>query len=238
MNEARSYPLGDTALTIELGRAIDPQTQRRCRALDGRLQAAAPPGLIETVPSYASVMLVYDPLASDYATLSALALGLCDDLDSSGATARRWRVPACYEGACAEDLHEAAQVLGISAERLIEQHTGAEFEIALYGFAPGWAYLAGCPAGLAPPRRQSPRPPTPPDALMIAAGQAMLTARPMPTGWYVIGRSAQPPLNLRGDPPVHFDVGDRLQFYAVGEAEWNALYARANAGELVAEAIG
>ena len=72
---------------------------------------------------------------------------------------------------------------------------------------------------------------------MIAGGQAMITARSMPTGWYVIGRSAQPTLSLEADPPVCFDVGDCLQFESVSLDEWRTLYAQAQAGERVATPV-
>lgn len=236
LNDWHAVPLADTAVHIELGRTADPAVQARTRAVSRAIGAAALPGVIEHLPSYAAILVRYDPDQTDYTSLVDGIAALIDNTDGGRSTARHWRVPACYDPRVAEDIAEAADALALSVDALVAAHTGARFEIALYGFAPGWAYLTGCPDALNLPRRQTPRPPTPDDALMIAGGQAMLTARSMPTGWYVIGRSAQPPLALDADPPVCFDVGDTLQFEAVSLDEWRALYARARAGDRVATA--
>lgn len=219
---------------IEIGRSPSPDIQARTRALARAISEAKLPGVIDHLPSYAAVLLRYDPDKTDYASVVERVATLIESSSSADAHAQHWRVPACYDPRVAQDIAEAADLLGLSTDALVAAHTGARFEIALYGFAPGWAYLNGCPDALSLPRRKQPRPPTPDDALMIAGGQAMLTARSMPTGWYVIGRSAQPPLALEADPPVCFDVGDTLQFEAVSFDDWCALYARAQAGERVA----
>lgn len=226
----RIVPLGDTALSVEWGQQIDSAIQAQVLALDPVL--AALPGVLETVPSYASIMLRYDPELTDFESLFK-AISRCSSAEAPAHRAQHWRVPACYT--LGEDLSEAAQLLAISEQALIEAHTRTHFRIALYGFAPGWAYLSGCPEILHLPRRAKPRPPTPDSALLIAGGQAMLAAAPMPTGWYVIGRSAQPALRRESDPPVCFAVGDSVSFYAVDAESWQSLRARAEAGEMVAE---
>ena len=234
LNDWHAVPLADTALHIEFGRTADPALQARTRAVSRAIGAAALPGIVEHLPSYAAILVRYDPDLTNYTSLVDQITAIINNTEGSQTTARHWRVPACYDARVAEDIGEAAGVLNLSVDALIAAHTSARFEIALYGFAPGWAYLTGCPDALNLPRREKPRPPTPDDGLMIAGGQAMLTARSMPTGWYVIGRSAQPPLALDADPPVCFDVGDTLQFEAVSFDDWSALYARALAGERVA----
>ncbi|MEM9602646.1 MAG: carboxyltransferase domain-containing protein [Pseudomonadota bacterium] len=230
----RAVPLGDGALHIEFGRTAKPAFQHRARALSRALGEADLPGLLDHLPSYAAVLVRYDPDRLAHGDLLAAVAELISRADTGTTAGTAWRVPVCYDPAVAEDIGEAADVLGISVDALVRAHTGTRFEIALYGFAPGWAYLAGCPDSLNLPRREKPRPPTPDDAVMIAGGQAMITARAMPTGWYVIGRIAQPTLQLEADPPVCFDVGDSVQFDAVGLDDWRALYARACAGERVA----
>ena len=64
--QPRFLPCGDAAVTVEFGMAIDPQISARVLALDGALNAAKVPGLIETVPTYRSLMVQFDPLILDY----------------------------------------------------------------------------------------------------------------------------------------------------------------------------
>jgi allophanate hydrolase subunit 1 len=61
----------------------------------------------------------------------------------------------------------------------------------MYGFAPGWCYLGGLPQALAIPRRVSPRGPTPAGATLIGGALSLIAANPMPTGWYVVGRTPE-----------------------------------------------
>ncbi len=70
---------------------------------------------------------------------------------------------------------------------MVATHAGATYRVYMYGFAPGFAYLGGLPKALAVPRRASPRPPHPRNAVVIGGGLAAVATVPMPTGWYVIG---------------------------------------------------
>ena len=53
----RFLPCGDAAVTVEFGTAIDPALSARVLALDAILDAEKPVGLIETVPTYRSLMV-------------------------------------------------------------------------------------------------------------------------------------------------------------------------------------
>ncbi len=84
-----------------------------------------------------------------------------------------------------------AQATGLTVERVAALHAGAEYRVYMYGFAPGFAYLGGLPKDLAVSRRATPRPPHPANALLIGGGLAAVGTFPMPTGWYVIGRTPE-----------------------------------------------
>jgi len=57
----RFLPVGDAALTVEFGDAIDPAINAAVVALDMCLAASDVDGIIETVPSYRSLLIRYDP---------------------------------------------------------------------------------------------------------------------------------------------------------------------------------
>jgi len=87
--------------------------------------------------------------------------------------------------------------------------------VGMYGFAPGFAYLAGLDPALAIPRRETPRPPMAQGAVIIAGGMAALNSAALPTGWYVIGASAMTLFRPQESPMVPFAVGDTIRFHAV-----------------------
>jgi inhibitor of KinA len=55
------YPLGDSAITIDLGNSIDEQLNRQALAIHDWLQAHRFPGLIDIIIAYSSVSVFYDP---------------------------------------------------------------------------------------------------------------------------------------------------------------------------------
>ena len=65
--EPRLLPFGDRALLVEFGDEIGDRVHARVAALDADLVVQPIPGLVETVPSYAALLVEYDPLRLPYA---------------------------------------------------------------------------------------------------------------------------------------------------------------------------
>ena len=59
------------ALCVELGDEISAELNTRVRALEYLIQAKALPGVVETVPSFRSLLVYYDPGQTGYDTLCA-----------------------------------------------------------------------------------------------------------------------------------------------------------------------
>ena len=226
---------GETALTIEFGDAVDPAINARVLALDAALRAAPPPGLRETTPSYCAVLARYEPLE---VSRDALIAQIKELLAAPTATTEKqgalWTIPCCYDPSLAEDIAEAAALLDLHATQLAQLHAGADYRAYMYGFAPGWCYLGGLPRTLALPRRLTPRGLTPPRAVLIGGGLSLIATNPMPTGWYVIGRTPERLFTAERAPPFLIAPGDRIRFDAIDAATFTTLDARAAAGEIVA----
>jgi inhibitor of KinA len=230
----RFLDAGEAALVVEFGAAVDPAINDRVLALDAALAADPPQGLAETVPTYRSLMIHYDPLALSREALVAAVEGRLAERDAAREAGRRWTIPCCYDPALAEDIAEAAGLLGLDAAAAAALHAGARYRVYMYGFAPGFAYLGGLPEALALPRRPSPRPPHPPGAVMIGGGLAAIGTVPMPTGWYVLGRTPERLFAPERDPAFLIESGDTIGFEPVGAEAFAALERRVEAGETVA----
>ena len=218
-------PAGEGAVVVEWGDAIDEGAQARALALADALAAASPAGLVEALPTYRSTLIEFDPARTDLAALVA-ALPPGEGSERSGARSS-WEVPVCLSGAAAEDLDEAADALGLAPDEVRARVLASPLRVGMYGFVPGFAYLHGLDPKLDLPRRSSPRPPIPPGAFIIAVGQAGIVPVSMPTGWYVLGRSAARMFDearvARGEAPVPFGIADRLSLRGVDEGELAAL---------------
>lgn len=230
----RFLPAGESALVVEFGSTIDPKIHDRVLALDSAIEQANLEAVTETVPTYRSLMIHFDPHRS---TVEALA-GALDKLDYAStkpATQRaRWHIPACYDPPHGEDVAEIATSLGLTQERVIELHLRARYRVYMYGFAPGWTFLGGLPQELAIPRRAVPRAPATPGSLLIAGGQALIAGCSMPTGWYAVGRTPVKVFVLLRDPVFLAKVGDEICFERIDRETFDELSAAAEAGALVA----
>ena len=81
MDTVRFLTAGDCAVTVELGDGISEAVNRRIRALSLALEKSPIPGVVETVPTYRSLMVHYDPGVIACPALEKALRGLIGGLD-------------------------------------------------------------------------------------------------------------------------------------------------------------
>lgn len=126
-------------------------------------------------------------------------------------------IPTVYDGA---DLTEAADLLGISTDRLVEAHGAILWRVQFMGFAPGFGYLIPDPASAqddtdlfrAISRRPQSRPSVPVGSVAVAAGYSAVYPRSSPGGWFLLGRTAVTMWNSRARPPATLTAGATVRF--------------------------
>jgi KipI family sensor histidine kinase inhibitor len=230
-------PCGDSAVTVEFGHTIDPSINGMVLALDDLVRARAPTGLIETVPTYRSLTVQFDPVATDYDALIGFLNDAAKDIAPREAIGRRWRVPVVYGGEHGSDLEEVAEVHGLTPHQVIEIHSSAIYRIYLIGFLPGFTYLGGLDKRIATSRRLHPRAKIPSGTIMIGGEQAGIAPMDMPSGWHNLGRTPVRTYAPERDPAFLFAAGDELVFEPIDASRWEALEKAALAGEPVAEEV-
>jgi len=232
----RVLPCGDTALAVEFGEAIDPAVNACVLALDARV-AQGIPGVVETVPTYRSLLVHYDPVVTDFDTLGATLSALLADLPDTPAEGRLWRIPVVYGGAFGVDLEAVAARHGLAPADLIARHAAPIYRVYMIGFVPGFAYLGGLDPSLATPRRDVPRARTPAGSISIGGAQAAVASIEAPSGWHLLGRTPVRSFMQDREPPFILNAGDRVTFEPVPAERWDALDRAAAAGNLIAEAL-
>ncbi len=218
----RYLAAGESALVVEFGETISEAIHDRVLALDEAVASANLAGVTETVPTYRSLMIHFDPRRTSTPALIEAVKRLRPG-EAPRKPPRHWRIPACYDPPFAEDLGEVAAALGLAPEDVIALHSGALYRVYMFGFAPGFTFLGGLPAALAIPRRARPRAPVPPGSLLIAGGQALIASLSMPTGWYQIGRTPARVFDWRRKPMTLAGIGDTIQFERIDAAAFVAL---------------
>ena len=231
----RFLPVGDSAISVEFGNAIDPALNAAVVSLDLLVGAAELPGVVETMPTFRSLLVCYDPGQTSFEQLVAAMSGLIDKPHAGHAGGgRRWTVPVAYGGEYGDDLDEAAGELGMAPRDVVEIHAAAEYLVYLVGFHPGTPNLGGLPEPLHISRRKVPRPSAPPSSVAIGGMQTGITSISSPTGWYVLGRTPVRPYQPGRPDPFLFQPGDRIRFRPITPGEFEQLDALARSRQQVA----
>ena len=216
----RIIAAGDAALLVRLASRPGPSATRRVLALVAALDANPPPGVLDVIPAYVSVLVRFDPLTIEPA---ALAIVLRDALARSAeAPMPRGRVvhiPVHYGGEDGPDLDEVALLLRMNAAEVVRRHASASYRVAFLGFLAGYPYLTGLPRVLAVPRLATPRTRVPAGSVAIAERQTGVYPVASPGGWRVLGRTALPLFDPERDPPALLRPGDRVRFFPVAADE-------------------
>lgn len=215
----RCVPVADRAVLVELGDSVGPSVQAQVWALDRALQDRPVPGQVELVPAMVNLLVIFDPLRTDHAAVTAAVTTHLAAVTDHPVTGAEREVLVCYDPPFAPDLAAVADQAGISPEAVIAAHLAGAYRVAMYGFAPGYAYLSGVPEPIRLPRKSAPVRAVPAGSVIIAGGQCLVTTLTMPTGWWVIGRSPTRILTGQEARPFLFDVGDPVRFRRVSAAE-------------------
>jgi len=232
-----AHPCGDAALTLDLGDVIDPDLNARVLALDAELARAGPPGVIETIPTYRSLFVVYDPVNTDYATLAGWLVAKAGEKLAPVKAGRRWRFPVCYGGDHGVDLAFVAEMAGLSEAEVVRRHAGGRYRIYMMGFLPGFTYLGGLDPSLAVSRRNDPRLTSPTGTISIGGIQTGIQCLASPTGWHLIGRTPARTYDPGRERMFFLEPGDEVEFEAIAPDVFAGLEARAAAGDLIAEEV-
>lgn len=214
---ARLLDAGDGALTIEFGSTIAPGLVADVAALEHVLDQARAlgqlPGVTETVPTFRSLTVLYDPLQTSRAVLDPVLRALLGQRPAAAAVVpRRWRLPVCYGGAFGADLDDVAAATGHTPDAVVRLHAGSVFTVYMLGFMPGFPFMGGLPPALSVPRRREPRVRVPAGSVAITGTLTAIYPWESPGGWQLLGRCPVPLFNAAAASPVLLAPGDLVCF--------------------------
>ena len=228
---ARLLDLADSAVTVEFGDGIDPALLAQVEAFDHAVIAAVAdgrlPGVVETVPTFRSLTILYDPLQT---TRTAIDPVLCELLASTHATrgggGRQWRFPVCYGGEHGPDLEPLAAAVSLSPAEVVRLHAATEVRVYMLGFLPGFPFMGDLPEVLAQPRRSEPRLRVPAGSVATAGRLTAIYPWESPGGWHLLGRCPVPLFSPYWPGAALLQPGDRVSFFPVDAGEFAALERR------------
>lgn len=231
MDNVRFLLTGDTSLSVEFGNEISEAINAQIRAFNIALNESGIPGIVETVPTYRSLMVHYDPGVILYDPLVEQLQALLGKLDQIRIPPSDvLEIPVLYGGEEGPDLDFVAQHNGKTPQEVIDIHTSAEYLIYMLGFTPGFTYLGGMSDQIATPRLKTPRVKIPAGSVGIAGAQTGVYPIDSPGGWQLIGRTPVRMYDPDRATPILPEAGQYIKFYPIDRAEYDRIAAQEGAG--------
>jgi KipI family sensor histidine kinase inhibitor len=216
-----SYLMGDRGLLLEFGDEISREVNAKVRRMALAIQAEAIEGIVETVPTYRSLLIIYNPMVLPVRGLRKRIIQVEEDLRQTPLPEPKLtRIPVVYGGIYGPDLEGVAKYHQISPEAVIQLHCSNPYLIYMIGFMPGYPYMGEIPQALVTPRLKTPRFYVPEGSVAIAQRQTGIYSMESPGGWRILGRTPVELFDPRNDPPALLQMGDFVQFYPITEHEY------------------
>jgi KipI family sensor histidine kinase inhibitor len=193
----------------ERGLLVEVEDLETVHRLHAALRQLDPPGVVELVPGYRTVLIVADPGQAEALDELAARLPHLELPPAEAAAGATVEIPVSYDG---EDLPEVAGLTGLEAEEVVRRHTAPEYTVAFLGFSPGFPYLVGLDPALQVPRRDTPRTSIPAGSVGLAGNQTGIYPTASPGGWQLIGHTDVTLFDPARDPPALLAPGSHLRF--------------------------
>jgi len=238
--EPRYLVAGDAGLVVEFADRIDPIVNEQVHALSHAMDRQPIAGVIETVPTYRSLLAVYDPLVVGWAELVDQVSNRLRNISETAEQrpSRSISVPTVYGGEHGPDVDFVAEHNGLSVDDVIAIHSAVNYQVYMIGFTPGFPYLGGMSERIAAPRLERPRTRIPAGSVGIAGSQTGIYPVDSPGGWRLIGRTPLSLYDPGAEDPVLLRPGDRVRFEPIDQLQSTGQPVSRSAGQQVSRSAG
>ncbi len=214
---------GQNAFIVYFGEQASARVSAQIQAAVNNITNSMADCLVDLVPSYASLLVIFDLDRSEPFAVRRMLRTALTDLDAIDASAgERVTLPVYYSLESGPDLEIIAERGNISVEDVIDIHQQQEYRVYAIGFAPGFAYLGEVDERIAAPRLATPRQKVPRGAVAIADRQTAVYPAVSPGGWNLIGLCPTRMFDPDRNPSMPVKVGDRIRFNAITREQFLA----------------
>jgi len=219
---------GENSLIIYFGDTTAPEISTQVQQASRKLTAALGDLIIDQVTSYASLLLIFDPLRADQLFIRKVINDTLASIDTasisdSASSQTCLELPVYYSEESGPELQLISSNSGLSVDEIIALHQSLTYRVYAIGFAPGFAFLGQVDERIATPRLSTPRLKVPRGAVGIADRQTAIYPDVSPGGWNLIGLCPTRMFNPEASPTMPVSVGDEVRFKAISKDEFHAL---------------
>jgi len=217
----RILPSGDCAITVEFSDSISEEINRRIRFFYENIRNKNIKGITDIVPTFRSVLILYNPKLLSYQTLCTQLKVYLDDSSSIVNNKKRIvTIPVCYEDEYGPDLDFVAEHAGLSKDEVIKIHSSKDYLVYMLGFLPGFPYLGGLDERIFTPRLSVPRVQIRAGSVGIGGEQTGLYPLASPGGWQIIGTTPVKAYNPQKTQSIPYEAGDYIRFSPISKARF------------------
>lgn len=247
-------------MLIEFGNEMNLELNFIAQGLAAIIASQKIAGVVETAPSFASLLIHYDPDRISFEDLRrettslVRALGPSDDIVLNS---RLFYLPTTYldrwTRECVQDYCNkikakepdpefVARINGLAdSSQLIRVHSGTEYWVAALGFWPGLPFMMALDPRcvITAPKYNPPRTWTPQGTVGMGGASTAIYPVATPGGYQIFARTPVPIWNTEKRFPVFHDsivlfrAGDRVKFVPIDEPEFEFVEARVKEGTYV-----
>ncbi len=212
---------GDSTVIIKIGSEISLENNRKTVQLTSKIINKAISGVIEVVPAYNSIGVVYDPsVVVLKKLLSILRKTEREEMDILTEKTETVHIPVIYGGSYGPDLGYVCAFNSLSPEEVARLHSEKEYLIYMMGFTPGFPYLADVNEAISTPRKETPREKIIAGSVGIAGNQTGIYPLDTPGGWQIIGRTPLKLFDANKNHPFLLKPGQYIKFVHIDEKEY------------------
>ncbi len=215
------HHVGDYALCVEFANEISLSTNQKVCALKLALEKRAIYGIQEFIPTYRSLLILYDPFLVAWQVIKTTVdecIGNLGNLQAEKTVITE--IPVLYEGEYAMDLEDIAKLENKTVEEIIRIHSQSDYYVYMLGFSPGHPYTARFENPFSFGRRSSPRIRIPGGSVVVQREQSNITPFDQPCGWNVIGSTPLRMCDYQHETPFLLHTGQWVRYVPIDRCEF------------------
>jgi len=225
---------GDSGIRIQFGEDISKETNEKIRCFCLLLKEKRIPGVIEWIPTYTAVSLIYDPFIIFYDQLKErIEKSFAEMKEMELPAAKITEIPVLYGGEEGPDISLVAERNKLDEQTVIDIHTSRDYLIYMMGFIPGFTYLGGMSEKIATSRKSNPRAEIQAGSVGIAGKQTGIYPVKSPGGWQIIGKTPVKLYDESKASPILLEAGNYIRFMPIGEQEFMEIEQKMKAGSYI-----